>query len=95
MNKISSLKHNELKLKTKHFKDIVDSSPEAIFVYVDAKIIFANNTALQLLKAKNPQDVIGKDVFSFVPEKSYEALRKVISLVIQNRKNYISNEDRI
>ncbi len=95
MNKMSSLKPDELKLKAKHFKDIVDSSPEAIFVYVDARIIFANTTALQLLKAKNPQDVIGKDVFTFVPEQSHEALRKVISLVIQNRKNYISNEDRI
>ena len=97
MNKIEPGKNENatLKLSEKNFMDMVHSSPEAIFVYVDEKIIFANNTALQMLKAKKPEDVIGKDVFSLVLPESRKALKKVIDLVIENRKNYISNEDKL
>ncbi len=84
-----------LKLSEKNFMDMVHSSPEAVFVYVDEKIIFANNTALQMLKAEKPEDVVGKDVFTLVLPESRKALKKVIDLVIENRKSYISNEDKL
>lgn len=97
MNKIKPDKDKNipLKLSEKNFMDMVHSSPEAIFVYVDEKIIFANNTALQMLKAEKPEDIIGKDVFSLVLPESRKALKKVIDLVIENRKSYISNEDKL
>ncbi|NMB63739.1 MAG: PAS domain-containing protein, partial [Spirochaetes bacterium] len=86
-----------LKQHTVHnsFKDIVDLSPEAIFVYVDETIVFANTTALSLLKATRPDDVIGRSVYSFLQPKSHNELRKVISLVLEIPKSYISSEDKI
>jgi PAS domain S-box-containing protein len=97
MNKIKpdKRKNSPLKLSGKNYMDMVHSSPEAIFVYVDEKIIFANNTALQMLRAEKPEDIIGKDVFTLVLPESRKALKKVIDLVIENRKNYISNEDKL
>lgn len=77
------------------FKDIVDLSPEAIFVCVNETIVFANGTALSLLKATTPNDVIGRSVYSFLQPQSHNELRKVISLVLENPKGYISSEDKI
>ncbi len=78
-----------------NFKDIVDLSPEAIFVCVNETIVFANGTALSLLKAAKPIDVIGRSVYSFLQPQSHNDLRKVISLVLGNPKGYISSEDKI
>jgi len=77
------------------FKDIVNLSPVAIFVYVNEIIVFANATALSLLKATKPYDVIGRNVYSFLLPQSHNDLRKVISLVLENPKSYISSEDKI
>lgn len=86
---------NQYTLTEKNFKDLVHSSPDAIFVYVDDKIIFANKTGLNLFRANSSEDVIGKSIWNFIPEKSHESLKKAVDLIINNKKTYISTEDKI
>ena len=50
--------NSSLKLTEKNFRDLVHSSPDAIFVYVDEKIIFANSTAMMLIRAEKEEEVI-------------------------------------
>ncbi len=82
-------------LTEKNFKDLVQSSPDAVFVYVDGKIIFANNTGLRLFRADKPEDLIGRRIWDLIPPESHQSLKKAINLIINNRRSYISSEDRI
>jgi PAS domain S-box-containing protein len=86
---------SSLRLTEKNFRDLAHSSPDAIFVYVDEKIIFANNTGLKLLRAESAEEVIGRDVWDFVPVESHKSLKRAIDLVINYKKSYISTEDKI
>jgi PAS domain S-box-containing protein len=86
---------SELKLTEKNFRDLAHSSPDAIFVYVDEKIIFTNNTGMILLRASEPEQVIGKDIWDFIPPSSHKSLKRAVDLIINNRKSYISTEDKM
>ena len=46
------------------YKEIVENSADAIMILVDLKIVFANQTALDMYGADSPTDMIGKDALS-------------------------------
>jgi len=48
------------------FKRVVEAAPEAIVILTDEKISFINRTGLELLKAKNKNQVIGKPFLDLV-----------------------------
>ncbi len=78
-----------------NYRDMVFSSPDAIFVHVDEKIIFANNAGLKLLKASDADEILGKIIWDFIPPESQKSLKRAVNLIINNRKSYISTEDKI
>jgi len=86
---------NSLKLSEKNFRDLAHSSPDSIFVYVDEKIIFANNSALKLLRATKSEEVTGRDIWDFIPAASRKSLKRAVDLIINYKKSYISTEDKI
>jgi len=86
---------SEYTLTEKNFKDLVQSSPDAICVYVDEKIVFANTACLRIFRAGNPRDLIGRNIWDLIPEKSRQGLEKAVDLIINNKKTYISTEDQI
>ena len=77
------------------FRQLVESSPDSIFIYIDEKIIFANRSGLDLFGAENPGELIGRPIWEFVPEESHNNLRKAINKIINDQYRYISAEDRI
>ncbi len=102
MEQITNLAKNKetpvassLKLTEQNFRDLVHSSPDAIFVYVDDKIIFANNTAVKLLNAEKPEYVLGRDMLDFIPASNRKALKNAVDLIINNKKSYISTEEKL
>ena len=76
---------NEYTLTEKNFKDLVQSSPDDICVYVDEKIVFANTTGLKLFRAKTPEDLIGRNIWDLIPEKSHQRLKKAVDLIIDRK----------
>ena len=86
---------SSLKLTEQNFRDLVHSSPDAIFVYVDEQIIFANNTALKLLNAERPDQVLGRDMLDFIPDANRKTLKRAVNLIINNKKSYISTEEKL
>lgn len=56
----------KLELSTMKYKRLIESLPDAILIREDRKIFFANRTAVRLLKAKNKEELKGKDVFQFI-----------------------------
>ena len=86
---------SSLRLTEQNYRDLAHSSPDAIFVYVEEKIIFANNTALKMLRAENPEEVVGRGIWDFIPAGSHKSLKRAVDLIIHNQKSYISTEDRM
>lgn len=48
------------------YRDVVELSQDAIYVWRDGRVVFANRAMARLLRARNTSDLIGKSVFEFV-----------------------------
>jgi PAS domain S-box-containing protein len=48
------------------FRNLVEASPDAIFVHSAGKIVFANPATLKLYGAETPEQIVGKGVFDLV-----------------------------
>jgi len=62
-----------LRESEERYRLLVEHSPEAIAVHSGGKIVYANDSMVSLLKAKNPEELIGKEVMSFV-HKDYKGI---------------------
>lgn len=56
-----ALRESELK-----YRELVENSPDAIAIYVDGKIVFVNNECLNLMRAENQDELLGRSVIEFV-----------------------------
>lgn len=56
---------NELIDSEERYRVLTEASPDAIAVVIGEEIVFANKSAAELLDAKNPDEIIGKDILSF------------------------------
>jgi PAS domain S-box-containing protein len=90
-NKELSLQINERKLAEKKLKEnerkyrhLVENSPDAIIVYQDKEIVFANRASLHLIGAERLEDLRGKSMLDFVSPDS-------LALAIE-RMNKLKNE---
>lgn len=72
---ISDLKRSEAILKdnAKRYRQLVELSPEATFVYQDDEIVLFNQAASRLLGAQHPTDLAGRSIFDFV-HRDYHTL---------------------
>ena len=48
------------------YRDLVENSPDAIAIYRDRKVVFANSECIRLIAAKNLSDLVGKSLIEFV-----------------------------
>lgn len=66
------------------FRGLIEASPEAIYIHQDEKIIFVNQAAQILFGATEPDQLIGKSVFSLFHADSSNSVRGSIE-AIQSR----------
>jgi len=63
------------------YRELVDNSPDAIVIYHDNKIVFANNESLRLVGAESIENLLGKSLLEFVHPDSrafvIERMRKI------------------
>jgi diguanylate cyclase (GGDEF)-like protein/PAS domain S-box-containing protein len=71
---------NELMLKEskERYYNIVEQSPEAIFVYSNNKISYGNTEGVRLLGGESCVDIIGKDLFDFVHPDFIHYLKAIL-----------------
>ncbi|PRR72109.1 MASE3 domain-containing sensor histidine kinase [Clostridium thermopalmarium] len=67
---------------------LIESSKEAIFVHVDGRIIFANGGLVNLIRASDLKDIIGRKVVDLIPEN----LRYEVSNMIKKQYNKLRGE---
>lgn len=70
----------------KRYRQLVEISPDAIFIQQDGKFAYANSSALKLLHAKNADDLLARPFYDFFPAAS----QKTIKEYIQQNKNQVS-----
>ncbi|WP_312096605.1 PAS domain S-box protein [Niallia sp.] len=75
------------------FKSVVEAAPEAIVILIDEKISFINQAGLELLKAKNKAQVIGKLFLDFVyPSDREKLVKKMKPANYQENKRAMGEE---
>ena len=78
-----------LKDSEERYKSLVELLPDALFVFEDRKISFANQEGIKLLGAERVDQILGKDVFQFIhPEFMEEA--KLRDYMLYEEKKEVS-----
>jgi PAS domain S-box-containing protein len=58
-----------------NFRRMVELSPDCIGVHVDDTYVYVNQAFVQLLGASSEEEIVGRNVFSFVDAGSHESVR--------------------
>jgi PAS domain S-box-containing protein len=72
---------NEMAESELRFRNLVEASPDAIFVHLEGKIVFANPATLTLLGARTLEEIKKKDVSEIVHPDDFLKIKKQISIV--------------
>ena len=76
---------NKIKESEEKYRELVENSPDAIAIYVDAKIVFVNSQCKQLMAASSNDELLGKSVMDFVhPDYREFVLDRMKQAVIDN-----------
>ncbi len=75
----------KLKISEEKYRGLVENSSDAIIIYTDGKIVFANSGAVKLARAKDVHDLIGKSIMSFVDKESKDIVKERISKLLSKK----------
>lgn len=65
------------------YRSLVDHAPEAIAVHSNGRFVFVNPMGMKLIGAVNPEDILGKSLFSFLHPDYHETIHRRIELLNQ------------
>jgi len=67
-NEITTRKEAELTLALSEakYRELMDNSPEGITIYVDGKIAYINKEAMNVMRAKDKSELLGRSLFEFI-----------------------------
>lgn len=68
MNDITDRKvaQEALRESEERYRNLVELSPDAIVVHSEGKLVFVNSSAAKMLKATDPEEIMGKSMMDFV-----------------------------
>jgi PAS domain S-box-containing protein len=75
----------ELRESEDRYRNLVEISPDAVILHLNSTIIYVNPAAVNLLGARNPEEIIGKSAFEFIQQDDRER-------VIENVKKDLEGE---
>lgn len=84
-----------LRKSEEHYRGLVESSPDAIFVHHRGRIVFANRAGATLLGASDPGDIIGRSVLDFVHPEARPVVESRLEKVLQHDTELALIEDRL
>jgi len=77
------------------YRQLIELSPEAIFVQRDGKVILVNDRCLALLGATDPHQLLGREIWSIVHPDDHEAARAGIGRLLEGGEAIGSAERRL
>lgn len=84
----------ELIESEKHYRTVVDNSPDAIIIHCEGKIVFVNAAAVELAGASNQKDILSKPALDFVHPDERELISKRILEIFESGKTSQWIEER-
>lgn len=76
------------------YKKLVESSPDAIAIHLNNKLVFANPASRKLLQAKSLDDIIGLDVTKIVHPDCLNEVKARIKNIINKNTAYVAVEEK-
>jgi len=78
-----------------NYRELVESSPDAIVVHRQEEIVFANQAAAKLLDISSPKEVIGKQILSFVNPTYRKIIEKRLGMLSEGHRRLPNMEFQI
>jgi PAS domain S-box-containing protein len=75
-----------LKESEERYRSMVKILPDAVIITTDDKIVYANESACNILKAENPERLMGLTAIEFIPPELREMLLQTIEDSLTNNK---------
>jgi len=75
-----------LKESEEKYRELVQDLPDSIVIYINGKIVFANNAYVELMRAKNVEELLGRSVIEFVHPDFKEFVENRMSEIIREGK---------
>ena len=86
----------EMRQSEGRYRSLVESSPDAIVVYVESGLVYVNGAALTLLGAAKTEEVLGRPVLDFVHPEFHASMRERAALSQrEGRPNPLSQQQYI
>jgi PAS domain S-box-containing protein len=76
------------------YRQVVELSPEAIFIQTEGKIVFINSAGLKLFGAPTPDQVLGKSVLALTHPDFRDAVAARICTLLEERQPVPSHEQK-
>jgi PAS domain S-box-containing protein len=84
-----------LKKSEQRYRELVEQSPDGLFVQIGDRVVYANTRATELLGAKTPDELIGRSIFSLFNEEYHELIRARIEQLLQGKPVGLIGENMI
>ncbi|PJI07434.1 MULTISPECIES: MASE3 domain-containing sensor histidine kinase [Clostridium] len=94
-NNIRKSVSNVLLESSQRYMQILQMLPDAIFIHDNGKCTFVNNMGIKLLKIKNIDDIIGKDIVDFIHKDYRESAKERIDMVNRTGEDCQFKEEKI
>jgi len=69
------------------FRELMDNSPEGITIYVDGIIAYVNKEAMNVMRAKEPGELIGRSLFDFIHPDNVDIIMQRMHFVAMTPLN--------
>lgn len=69
------------------FRELMDNSPEGIIISVDGIITYVNREAMNIMRAKNKTELIGRTVYDFIHPDSLQLIMERMQFVANTALN--------
>jgi len=84
-----------LRQSEEQYRQLVEMSPDTIFVQSEGKYVFVNSAGAKLLGATHPQELIGKSVLDFVHPDDREIVTERMRQVTEEAKSVALLEEKL
>lgn len=76
------------------YRNLVNTSPNAIFVHCEGRLVFINPAGARMLGAETPEQLIGKAVMDFVHPDYIETVKKRIKKILEQGESATAFEEK-
>lgn len=74
------------------YRELADNSPLAIVIHQDHKILYANHTALKLVDASDPGQLIGRNIMDFIHPASVNIAKESVKRIYERKGNSLPKD---